>query len=229
MNILLTNDDGYDAYGISLLREKLSKYGRVVVVAPKEAMSAKSVSITIGRPLNVTKIEDDVYALDGTPADCVAFGLSSLSIKFDMVVSGCNDGFNISYDVIYSGTIGACLEALTYEVPAIAISTQEGFIAVEDYFDEVMEYILKNKLLSKEYLLNVNFPLGEIINEIKMTSLYYRKENTYFIHIEGNNYLASRDINDVECNEIGTDVYEVYHHNVSITKLNKTNYLKEKK
>ena len=99
MNILLTNDDGYLATGICLLKDKLSKYGKVVIVAPKEAMSAKSVAITIGRAVEVKQVENDVFYMDGTPADCVAFGLSSLNIDFDLVVSGCNDGFNISYDI----------------------------------------------------------------------------------------------------------------------------------
>ena len=86
MNILLTNDDGYFATGINLLKYKLSKYGRVVVVAPKKAMSAKSVSITIGESVEVKKLADDFYYMEGTPADCVAFGLSSLNVKFDIVI-----------------------------------------------------------------------------------------------------------------------------------------------
>ena len=75
MNILLTNDDGYLSTGIRLLKNKLSKYGKVVVVAPKNVMSAKSTSITLGVANEVIQVEPDVFAFDGTPADCVAFGL----------------------------------------------------------------------------------------------------------------------------------------------------------
>lgn len=227
LNILLTNDDGYDARGILLLRKKLAKYGHVVVVAPKEAMSAKSTSITIGRPLEVKKIEEDLYYMDGTPADCISFGLSSLNTKFDLVVSGCNDGFNISYDVIYSGTVGACLESLTYRVPAIAISADGNFDIVDRYFDVVMDFVLMNNLLNEEYLLNINFPHGEEVKDIKLTSLYYRKENTYFVKSYEDHYLALRNIDDENCIDVDSDVYSVYHNVVSITKLNKTNYLKE--
>ena len=90
MNILLTNDDGYLAKGINLLFDLLSKKHNVVIVAPKEAMSAKSVSIIVGRSVEVKKINDHLFIMEGTPADCVAFGLSSLSTKFDLVISGCN-------------------------------------------------------------------------------------------------------------------------------------------
>jgi len=226
MNILLTNDDGYCSSGIKLLKNKLSKYGKVVIVAPKQAMSAKSVSITLGVPVEVKKVEEDVFYLDGTPADCVAFGLSSLNIDFDLVVSGCNDGFNISYDIMYSGTVGACLQALTYQIPAIAISAEDGLALVDKYFDVVMNYISENKLLSSEYLLNINFPLGDRVDKIIITDVYYRKESTYYINNGNNLYLAWRNINDKDCSIAKTDVYEVYHHNISITKLNKTFVLK---
>ena len=226
MNILLTNDDGYCSSGIKLLKNKLSKYGKVVIVAPKQAMSAKSVSITLGVPVEVKKVEEDVFYLDGTPADCVAFGLSSLNIDFDLVVSGCNDGFNISYDIMYSGTVGACLQALTYQIPAIAISAEDGLALVDKYFDVVMNYISENKLLSSEYLLNINFPLGDRVDKIIITDVYYRRESTYYINNGNNLYLAWRNINDKDCSIAKTDVYEVYHHNISITKLNKTFVLK---
>lgn len=222
MNILLTNDDGYLATGICLLKDKLSKYGKVVIVAPKEAMSAKSVAITIGRAVEVKQVENDVFYMDGTPADCVAFGLSSLNIDFDLVVSGCNDGFNISYDIMYSGTVGACLQALTYRKKAVAFSCQGNFDIVDKYFDKVMDYVLKNKLLNKEYLLNINFPLGKNVEDIRITDIYYRKEATFYIKQMPDFYIADRNINDENCKEKDTDVYAVYHNQISITKLNKT-------
>lgn len=221
MNILLTNDDGYFSIGIKLLQKKLAKYGKVVVVAPKQVMSAKSTSITIGVPMEVIKVAEDVFACDGSPADCVAFALSSMDTKFDLVVSGCNNGFNISYDIIYSGTVGACLQALTYRVPALAISAEGNFQIVDDYFDMVMEYIIKNNMLSKESMLNVNFPLGEKVEKIVETKVYYRPETTYYVKQSENHFLALRDIHDKDCLEKGSDVYEVHHHNVSITRLDR--------
>ena len=223
MNILLTNDDGYNSVGIKLLKEKLSPFGHVVICAPKEHMSAKSVSITFGAPMEVVKAEEDVFVCDGTPADCVAFGLSSLNTKFDLVVSGCNHGFNISYDIMYSGTVGACLQALTYRIPAVAISCEGNFHIVDEYFEQVFKHILDNKMLSTEYLLNVNFPLGDRVSSIEDTRVFYRPENTYYVEQSKDHYLALRDIHDKDCMEIGTDVYAVHHRIVSITKISKIN------
>ena len=222
MNILLVNDDGYNAFGINLLYRLFSKKHHVVIVAPKEAMSAKSVSIIIGRNVEVKKVDDHTFAMEGTPADCVAFGLSSLNTKFDLVVSGCNHGLNVSYDTMYSGTVGACLQALTYEVPALAISCDNNFDIVEEYLERVLDFITKKKLLSKEYMLNVNFPLGKEVESIQLTHIYYRKESTYYINNGQDLYFATRDIKDSECTDIESDVYAVYHHQVSITKIKKT-------
>ncbi len=221
MNILLTNDDGYNATGIKLLKKLLSKYGRVVIVAPLTAMSAMSVSITLRKPLHLKKHEEDVYSLSGTPADCVAFGLSSLNIDFDLVVSGCNHGLNISYDVLFSGTIGACLMGLTYRKKCIAISCENNFDIVEKYFDELYQFIVHKNLVSSSYLLNVNFPIGEVVKGIKITTLYYRNETTYFIKND-EDYVAYRDLKHEYDNDKDSDCYATYHSYISITPLDKT-------
>jgi 5'-nucleotidase len=85
MNILLVNDDGYKSSNLELLRKELSKYGQVYVVAPEEAMSGKSVALTIFSSIKVKKHNDFLYSVEGTPADCVNFGLTALDIKFDLV------------------------------------------------------------------------------------------------------------------------------------------------
>lgn len=222
MNILLTNDDGFDALGIKTLKKLLSRYGKVVVVAPKTVMSAKSVALNLREPIEVIKKSDDLYVVDSTPADCVAYALSSLGIKFDLVVSGINHGHNISYDTMYSGTIGACLQALIYRIPAIAFSCEHNFDLVEKYFEKVMEYINKKSLLSTEYLLNVNFPLIEEVKGIKETHIFYRKEVTYYESRGENTYQALRKLKDEECLDESSDVYAVHHGYISISKLGKT-------
>ena len=222
MNILLTNDDGYKAEGINLLAKLLSKYGNVYVVAPKTVMSAKSVSIILDRPIEVKKVNDNLYVTDGTPADCVAFGLSSLKVKFDLVVSGINHGHNISYDTMYSGTIGACLQALTYKIPAMAVSCEHNFDIVTEHFDEMWTYIHNMKLLSTEYLLNINFPLDGEYNGIRETNIYYRSEATYYEKVKGDLFQAKRNLKDENCNDIKSDVFAVNHGYISISKLKKT-------
>ena len=228
MNILLTNDDGYNSKGLLLLKEKLQKYGTVVVVAPKEHMSAKSVSITLGRGFNVEKIGNDTFVVDGTPADCVSFGCTALSIDFDLVVSGCNNGFNVSYDTMYSGTIGATLEALTYGIKSIAFSCEGNFEIVESRFDEVFEHILDKELLSDQYMLNVNFPLGIEIKGIKITSLYYNPEQySYYFIKEEDGYHAYRKLMTDYSDDKNSDCYSVRHGIVSITPLSKTYFNEE--
>ena len=222
MNILLTNDDGYNALGIKTLKALLSKYGKVVVVAPKTVMSAKSVALNLRDPIEVIKESDDLYIVDSTPADCVAYALSSIGMKFDLVVSGINHGHNISYDTMYSGTIGACLQALTYRIPAIAFSAEHNFDLVKIHFDEVMNYINSHKLLSTEYLLNINFPLGNDVNGIKETHIFYRKEVTYYKKTKDNYYQALRILKDEECDDVSGDVYAVHHGYISISKVGRT-------
>ena len=222
MNILLTNDDGYNALGIKTLKALLSKYGKVTVVAPKVVMSAKSVALNLREPIEVIKENDDLYIVDSTPADCVAYALSSLGIKFDLVVSGINHGHNISYDTMYSGTIGACLQALTYRIPAIAFSAEHNFELVEKHFKEVMDYIENKKMLSDKYLISVNFPFGNEVKGIKETHIYYRREVTFYKKVEENRFQALRDLNDEKCDDENSDVYAVHHGYISIGKLNKT-------
>ena len=151
MKILLVNDDGYKSSNLELLRKELEKFGEVFVVAPEEAMSGKSVALTIFSTIKVKKHHDHLYSIEGTPADCVCFGLNSLGIKFDLVCSGINFGHNITYDVMHSGTIGACVEALMYETPAIAWSSEKFHEENSQYIDEVMKYILEKNLLSLDY------------------------------------------------------------------------------
>lgn len=222
MNILLTNDDGYSFKGIRLVQQKLSKYGRVVICAPKGAMSAKSTAKTFGVPLVLTEEEKDVYSFTGTPADCVAFGLTSLGIDFDLVVSGCNNGVNVANDILYSGTIGACLESLTYGVPAIAFSCEFNFDLVEKYLDEVWNFIVSHKLIDKEYILNVNFPKGTVVKDIQLGKVYYRNDNNYFDKTD-DGYLAKRTIQTVFSEE-GTDCYQIENDIVSITPLGRGLY-----
>lgn len=226
MNILLTNDDGYNSEGILLLKEKLSKYGTVVIVAPLKHMSAKSVSITIGQGFHVHKIDNNVFACDGTPADCVSFACNALNIDFDLVVSGCNNGFNISYDTMYSGTIGAALEALTYRIPSIAVSCEFNFDIVKEHFDEVFKYILDKNLLSKEYLLNINFPLGDEVKGMKISTLYYRNDKYFFLKKE-DGYNAYRNCQTDFSDDKESDCYLVNNGFVSITPLNKSYFSEE--
>ena len=227
MNILLTNDDGYDSKGIRTLFKLLSKYGTVVIVAPDSPRSANSAALTLGKPIQLEQVEDRVFKCSGTPVDCVSLGLCNLNIDFDMVVSGCNNGWNISYDTMYSGTIGAALESLMFFKPSIAVSAHHNtdFKEVEEHFDEVWDYINKNKLISNEYLLNINFPDSEV-KGMSLGNLYYRHDQNYFIKLE-DGYWAYRNMQEDFLDDKNSDCYQVKHGIISIVPLNRTYYQKE--
>ena len=189
---LLTNDDGYNAQGIILLRDKLLKYGDVTIVAPFEHMSAKSASITLGEWLKVDQIDEHTYAVHGTPTDCTSLALAGLFIDCDIVVSGCNNGPNLSYDVLLSGTIGACFGAAVFRKKTVAFSAPfDDFSCLIEHFDEIWEYINKYNLLSEEYVLNVNLPRGPY-KGIALAKLFYRQDRYYYDQ-KDNEYYALRD------------------------------------
>jgi 5'-nucleotidase len=123
VKILVSNDDGYRAEGIVRLHESLRDLADVTVVAPDRNRSGASSSLTLDMPLRVTQAEPNVHYVAGTPTDCVHLAVSGLfDFEFDMVVSGINDGANLSDDVLYSGTVAAAIEGRFLGLPTIAIS-----------------------------------------------------------------------------------------------------------
>jgi len=123
MRILISNDDGYQAKGIKQLAESLSEIADVIVVAPSENKSAASSSLTIGKPLKPIKVEDNIYAIDATPSDCVHLAVCGfIKESVDLVVTGINFGSNLGDDVIYSGTVAGAIEGRFLGLPSIAIS-----------------------------------------------------------------------------------------------------------
>jgi 5'-nucleotidase len=129
VRVLLTNDDGFRAEGILAARAALAdRFERVITIAPESDCSGFARRCTFARPVAVTCVtggRHPVYRCDGTPADCVRAGLlGGLAGQADLVVSGINHGANLADDVIYSGTVGAGLEAAIHGVPAICLSQQ---------------------------------------------------------------------------------------------------------
>ncbi len=124
--LLLANDDGHQARGLRTLAAALRAFADVVVCAPESEQSATSHSLSLHRPLRLRGVEPGVFALDGTPADCVYVALHSgtrvLPRRPDAVVSGLNHGLNLGADVFYSGTVAAAREGALRGIPAIACS-----------------------------------------------------------------------------------------------------------
>ena len=127
MNILLTNDDGYDAPGLVAAFNAVKPLGTVHVVAPIVESSACSHTITLRRPISVERrrheLFGEAFAIGGSPADCVRLAVTELiENPIDLVVSGINRGANAGVDTYYSGTVAAAREAAFLGIKAIAVS-----------------------------------------------------------------------------------------------------------
>ena len=165
--ILITNDDGINAPGISNLIEAVRGLGKIVVVAPDKPQSGMGHAITIGNPLRLHPVHifNDVEAwqCSGTPVDCVKLAVDKvLHRKPDLCLSGINHGANHSINVIYSGTMSAAVEAAIESIPSVGFSLldhslEADFTASKKYARIIVENMLK-KPLDKHLILNVNFP-----------------------------------------------------------------------
>ena len=163
MKILLTNDDGYKAHNIQKIYEELSKDHDVWIVAPKNNCSGMSAAISYLSEIEVTKVDNKIYAVDGTPADCTYLGLLSIvDFEFDIVISGVNHGANIGNDVIYSGTVGAAVGGRKLKYPPIAISVASYSTLNIDFIvnksSELIDKIIKLPATFNGKVFNINFP-----------------------------------------------------------------------
>lgn len=175
--ILITNDDGLDAQGISVLTKCMQNLGQVIVVAPNGARSGSACSITPIVPVTL-KLESKqenltVYTCSGTPVDCVKLALEKVvPRKPDLVVSGINHGDNASCSVHYSGTMGAVFEGCMKGVPSIGYSLRTrkqecDFQPYTEVIEQVADYVLKNGL-PQDICLNVNFPEVPVLQGVSV-------------------------------------------------------------
>src|SRR5688572_21405150 len=123
--ILVTNDDGVHSEGIRLLADALAPLGDVTIVAPIQEASAIGHALTLRRPLRLETVAPRIFAVDGTPTDCVNVAIAHvLHSKPDLIVSGINKGWNLGDDVTYSGTVSGALEGALLGIASIAVSAQ---------------------------------------------------------------------------------------------------------
>lgn len=165
--ILITNDDGYSSRGIQALYETALEFGDVVVMAPERNASAKGLSLTTSRPLRVHTIRQEpslaIHACDGTPVDCLKLAYEHFCPRRpDLVLSGINHGSNSSINVLYSGTMGAVIEATVLGIPAIGFSLlnhspEADFGPSLHYVRHITSYVLAHGLPAGVGL-NVNIP-----------------------------------------------------------------------
>src|ERR1700675_2245408 len=166
VRILVTNDDGYRSDGIRALVQALRDVGEVTTVAPVLEASAVGHALTLRHPLRLESIEDHVFAVDGTPTDCVNIAATHVFKGLpDLIVSGINKGWNLGDDVTYSGTVAGAFEGALLGVPALAVSLRAtpgdyDFSFAAQAAAIYGEAILRQPLPTRMFL-NINVPGGE--------------------------------------------------------------------
>ncbi len=162
LKILLSNDDGYNAPGLTTLAEALRATADVTIVAPDRNRSGASNSLTLDYPIRATEVAEHLYRVDGTPTDCVHIAITGLLDREpDMVVSGINAGENLGDDVLYSGTVAAAVEGRFLGLPAMAVSLvgQEGrhYATAARVAARLVQQLCQDPLPA-DTILNINVP-----------------------------------------------------------------------
>ncbi len=163
MKLLLTNDDGIDAPGLSTLLKVANKLGEPTVIAPVEPHSGCSHRVTTGAPFRVSKRDERAFAVHGTPADCVRVAAHSITVDADWVLSGVNAGGNLGADVFHSGTVAAVREAVIHGMRGIALSKYNKSRAdfdwprVATWLEKLIPELMAKPLPTGQFW-NVNFP-----------------------------------------------------------------------
>ncbi|MFQ5896693.1 MAG: 5'/3'-nucleotidase SurE [Candidatus Methylomirabilia bacterium] len=223
--LLVTNDDGIFADGLTALVEALADLGEVYVVAPDRERSTVGHSLTLHRPLRVEQVAERRYAVNGTPSDCVNLGvLGLLPAPPSLVAAGINHGGNLGDDVTYSGTVSAAMEGTLLGVPSLAISQidaeRRGFQEATRIAGLIATRILVEGLPAKT-LVNVNVP-RDPVRGMRLTRLGHRvysekvveemdpRGRTYYWIGAGEPVWEDRD---------GTDVLAVQEGYASVTPL----------
>ena len=228
MKILVSNDDGYFAPGITLLAEALRQMGDVTVVAPERDRSGASNSLTLDRPLTVRRAPNGYFSVNGTPTDCVHIAVTGLlDFTPDIIVSGVNLGANMGDDTISSGTGAAAAEGYLLGIPAVAVSlTDKAGRHFETAIGVALQVVerFRRSAFGEPVLLNVNVPdvPAASLRGMEITRLGRRHkaepvvklltprgETAYWIGPAG----AAADAGP------GTDFHAIEHHKVSITPL----------
>lgn len=235
MNLLITNDDGIESEGITLLARALSRKHSVIVIAPSSNMTASGHSLTIGKSLFLKKHDIgsgiEAYSLSGTPADCVKFADNNFKdFKIDLVVSGINKGSNLGSDVVYSGTLSAALEGVCLGYPSIAFSScadeDNKFDVCASAALEMIDGVLD--VTVKDIAWNVNFPnVGrEQIKGIRFTQTGIQLYRDLYETVSENEYVLRGQPLDHDRNEEDCDVELIKRNYITVTPIlfNKTDY-----
>lgn len=225
MHFLLSNDDGYQASGISALADALVDLGKVTVVAPDRDCSGASNSLTLDSPLYVKRDERGFYYVNGTPTDCVHLAITGLlDEEPNMVISGINSGANLGDDVLYSGTVAAAMEGRFLGCPSIAFS-----LAGDRPTDYTASISIAKTIISSM----IKYPLEDALLNINIPNVNYEKIRGFEVTRLGNRHKSEPAMKtlDPKGREVywvgpvgaeqdageGTDFHAIHAKKVSIT------------
>lgn len=233
--IFVTNDDGACAKGFKLLIEALRPFGRIVAVVPSKGRSGMSHAFSMTEPLYLDKVRDEadlqVYECSGTPVDCVKLAFDYMFTHEQPVlnVSGINHGSNAAVNVLYSGTIGAAIEASFYHAPTLGLSVcshdpDADFDASIEFARKAVPFLLSADL-KENFCLNVNVPVGRP-EELKGWKVcrqnrgYWKEEFTKCTDPQGREYFKlTGEFCDWEPQSTDTDFWAINHGYISVTPL----------
>lgn len=233
LNIMVVNDDGITSRGLRELVDALRPLANVYVCAPDEQHSGASQSLTLFDPIRVYDFDypeaEAAYAVTGTPTDCTKVGLQfykERGIEMDIVYSGINIGSNFGKDTLYSGTIGAAMEAALSNVRAVAVSVDSHSATHFETAREVAVKVIDKVLteLTPDTILNINVPdiPPEEVRGIRCTALGNRFYIDKFIPVEseeGDTFMLDGTPLDLHDIEKKYDVTATWDNYVSITPL----------
>lgn len=225
MRILIANDDGIYSPGIAALAEVAAGFGEVRIVAPDVERSSAGHSITAAAPLSYKRtplrLPAEAFRVNGTPADCVALGVSQWD-KVDVVLSGMNLGSNLGSAIWHSGTLAAAKQAALLGARGIAVSTpstdtEPDYDLLKPWVAKVLEVLLPAKELQ---LVNVNLPARQP-NGLMWTRMSVRQYDGRMV--AGKDPMGRSHfwytVVPIENAEEGTDRWAVEHGYVSMTPL----------
>lgn len=228
LRVLISNDDGVYAEGITELAEAVREMAEVTVVAPDRNRSGASNSLSLSRPIRLKHLSERLISVEGTPTDCVHIAITGLLTTMpDMVLSGINAGSNMGDDVWYSGTVAAAMEGRFMGLPAIAIS-----LAGDQLLNYRSAAMVATRLI--RHLLEDPLPAGTILN-VNVPDVPFSDIQGYEVTRLGTRHCAEPTIRQLDPRGApiywigpagkeedagpGTDFYAVKNKKVSITPL----------
>lgn len=241
MKILVTNDDG-QTEGLRILLQAAKKVGEAYAIVPNRQRSAVSTALTLHKAIRIEKIDQDLYEINGTPADAVVFASHSKEFDTpDLILSGINWGDNASFSaLVTSGTVGACWQAALEGIPSIAISmyqTRRDWRDRAGWGDPKKLKKLVNDILKKlqpdlksDTFYNVNLPddisAPKLLDSSSIQKMRYKTQITKRFDPNGDPYFWISGTNGGV--EPGTDLYEIsVNKNVTITEVPLTFFIGE--